>query len=125
MSNGSLASPLHTSRRLHHVWRRRHALSFRLTLCFLSIFLATISAKFFARDGSNVNLIWGANGLLLSYILLAPRWRWPVYLVVGVLAMAVGSKLIGAPWKTNLLYNVLNLTEVLAGALLLRRKSTQ
>jgi diguanylate cyclase (GGDEF)-like protein/PAS domain S-box-containing protein len=125
MSNGSLASPLHTSHRLHHVWRRRHALSFRLTLCFLSVFLATISARFFARDGSNVNLIWGANGLLLSYILLAPRWRWPVYLAVGFLAMGVGSKLIGEPWKTNLLNNVLNLTEVLAGALLLRRKSTE
>jgi integral membrane sensor domain MASE1 len=39
--------------------------------------------------------------------------------------MTLGSALIGESWRTNLLYNVLNLVEVLIGALLLRRKSTQ
>jgi diguanylate cyclase (GGDEF)-like protein/PAS domain S-box-containing protein len=91
----------------------------------LAIVLATVYARFFEQTGPTVNLIWVANGLLLTYLLLAPRWRWPAYLIAGTAAMVVGSKLIGEPWKTNLLYNVLNLIEVMVGALLLRRKSTQ
>jgi diguanylate cyclase (GGDEF)-like protein/PAS domain S-box-containing protein len=39
--------------------------------------------------------------------------------------MTLGSALIGEPWHTNLLYNLLNLVEVLIGVLPLRRKSTQ
>lgn len=72
-----------------------------------------------------MNLIWAANGLLLSFLLLAPRWRWPGYLAAGISAMLVGSALIGESWQTNLLFNGLNFLEVMIGALLLRRRSAQ
>lgn len=105
-------------------WSRRYALPIRLWTCFCSIILATVYARVFERSGPTVNLIWVANGLLLTYLLLAPRWLWRHYLVVGVAAMTLGSALIGETWQTNLLYNALNLLEVLIGACLLRRKST-
>jgi diguanylate cyclase (GGDEF)-like protein/PAS domain S-box-containing protein len=68
--------------------------------------------------------VWFANGLLLAYLLLAPRWRWPAYLITGFLAFSVRSVLIHARWNEFLLYNVLNIAEVMIGALLLRRRST-
>lgn len=119
------ANPSHAGRRSQGLWWRKHAYPFRLIFCFLSITVATVYVKFFERSGPTVNLIWVATGLWLTYLLLAPRWRWPGYLVAGVAAMTVGSALIGESWQTNLLYNILNLVEVLIAALLLRRKSTQ
>ena len=119
------ASPSHAGPLLKSRWWRRHAYALRLVSCFLSITLATVYVKFFERSGPIVNLIWVATGLWLTYLLLAPRWHWPGYLIAGAAAMGVGSALIHEPWQTNLLYNLLNLVEVLIGALLLRRKSTQ
>lgn len=118
-SGSSGGHPVHARR------SRRHAYAARLAWCFFSVILATVYARFFERSGPTVNLIWVANGLLLTYLLLAPRWRWPGYLIVGMAAMMAGSFLIGEPWKLNLLYNALNLVEIMTGALLLRRKSTQ
>ncbi len=106
-------------------WSRKHAHAIRLWSCFCSIILATVYARVFERSGPMVNLIWVANGLLLTYLLLAPRRHWRGYLFAGMAAMMMGSALIGESWQTNLLYNVLNLVEVMTGALLLRRKSTQ
>lgn len=119
------ASPLFSADRLRYRWRWANMPALRLAFCFFSILSATISVTFFERFGTDTNLIWGSNGLLLAYLLLAPRWRWRVLLTVGMTAMLVGSALIHEPWKTNVLYNGLNLVEVLIGALLLRRTSMQ
>lgn len=124
MRNSVHASPPHASHLAQGRWWRKHAYPIRLILCFLAITVATIYVKFFERSGPTVNLIWVATGLWLTYLLLAPRWRWPGYLIAGTAAMTLGSVLIGESWRTNLLYNILNLVEVLIGALLLRRKST-
>jgi diguanylate cyclase (GGDEF)-like protein/PAS domain S-box-containing protein len=111
----------------HHKrhWWRQHSYALRLASCFFAVTLATASVSLFQREGSGVNLIWAANGLLLSFLLLAPRWRWPGYLAAGISAMLVGSALIGESWQTNLLFNGLNFLEVMIGALLLRRRSAQ
>jgi diguanylate cyclase (GGDEF)-like protein/PAS domain S-box-containing protein len=119
------ASPSHAGHLVQGRWWRKHGYPIRLIFCFLAITLATVYVKFFERSGPAVNLIWMATGLWLTYLLLAPRWRWPGYLIAGTAAMTLGSVLIGESWQTNLLYNILNLVEVLIGALLLRRKSTQ
>jgi diguanylate cyclase (GGDEF)-like protein/PAS domain S-box-containing protein len=125
MRNCGYATPSHAGHLARGRWWRRHAYSIRLISCFLAITVATVYVKFFERSGPAVNLIWVATGLWLTYLLLAPRWRWPGYLIAGTAAMTLGSALIGESWQTNLLYNILNLVEVLIGALLLRRKSTQ
>jgi PAS domain S-box-containing protein len=118
-------SPSQTGHLSHRRWWRKYAYPIKLIFCFVSITVATVYVKFFERSGPSVNLIWVATGLWLSYLLLAPRWRWNGYLVAGVAAMTLGSALIGESWQTNLLYNLLNLVEVLIGVLPLRRKSTQ
>lgn len=119
------ASPFQSGHRPKSLWWRKHAPTSRWVSCFIGITLATTFVVFFERSESTTNLIWIANGLLLTYLLLAPRWRWRGYLVAGLAAMIVGSSLIGEPWQRNLLYNALNLVEVLIGAFLLKRKSTE
>ncbi len=111
--------------RLEHPWWQSHSFALQLAFCFLGVALATVSVSFFKRDGGGPNLIWAANGLLLSFLLLAPRWRWPGYLMAGISAMIVGSALIGEPWQTNFLFNGLNLIEVMVAAFLLRKRSAQ
>jgi diguanylate cyclase (GGDEF)-like protein/PAS domain S-box-containing protein len=100
-------------------WLRSRGYAVRLTQCFLFEALATVFVGFAPLD----NLIWVANGVLLAYLLLAPRKRWPGYLAAGFLAQVGGSALVDSHWQTIPLLAVLNLCEVLLGALLLRRRS--
>ncbi|MGB6692028.1 MAG: diguanylate cyclase [Terracidiphilus sp.] len=96
-------------------------LGVRLAACFLLVMMSTIGVGL----GTQANLIWVANGLLLSYLLMAPRWRWPAYTVAAFLAMLAGSSLVHDPWQQSLGFSLLNIVEVMIGALLLRRRSTQ
>lgn len=111
----------------HHrvQWLRKHGFAVRLGCCFLSVTLAVVFVDLFERNGFGGDLIWIANGLLLSYLLLAPRWRWPAYLLVGFLALVFGSRLIHETWGASLLYNLLDFSEVLMAALLVRRRSAE
>jgi len=97
----------------------------RLGVCFLSIAASVVLVGFFGGSGDVGNLIWVANGMLLAYLLLAPRWRWPAYLCAGMAGMIFGSWLIHESWKINIFFNSLDMVEVLFGALLLRGKSTK
>jgi diguanylate cyclase (GGDEF)-like protein/PAS domain S-box-containing protein len=78
----------------------------------------------FERTDFGTNIIWLANGLILAFLLLAPRWRWPLYLLSAFAAMFLGSLWISESAGMSLLYNFLNLVEVLIGALLMKRRST-
>jgi diguanylate cyclase (GGDEF)-like protein/PAS domain S-box-containing protein len=100
-------------------WRRRHAYAVRLMACFACVAVATVSVEF----APDANLIWVANGLLLAYLLLAPRRRWPAYLLAGLLAQLAGSAVVNPHWWMNLLMGALNIAEVAIAALLLRRRS--
>jgi diguanylate cyclase (GGDEF)-like protein/PAS domain S-box-containing protein len=106
-------------------WLWSPGLSVHLATCFLYITLATVFVDVFERSGAGDNLIWVANGLLLAYLLLAPRWRWPFYLLTGFLALVFGSLLVHESWRMSLLYSLLDIAEVLLAALLLRRRSAQ
>jgi diguanylate cyclase (GGDEF)-like protein/PAS domain S-box-containing protein len=103
------------------LWRRRYSFAIRLAACFVLITLGTIGVGL----GSQANLIWVANGLLLTYLLLAPRRRWPAYVAIGFAAMLAGSALDHDPWQTSLTFSSLNIVEVMIGALLLHQRSTQ
>ncbi len=75
---------------------------------------------------SQTYLIWVSNGLLLSYLLLAPRWRWPGYTAAALAGQVAAALLVdAAKWRESLLFTSLNILEVLVGAYLLRRRSTQ
>jgi diguanylate cyclase (GGDEF)-like protein/PAS domain S-box-containing protein len=105
-------------------WWRRHAYPVRLAWMFVSIMLSILWIGTFDRTDFGTNIIWLANGLVLSFLLLAPRWRWPLYVAVAFLAMFLGSMIIGESAGMSIVYNILNLLEVLIGAFLLKRKST-
>jgi diguanylate cyclase (GGDEF)-like protein/PAS domain S-box-containing protein len=106
-------------------WWRRHAFPLRLLSMFLTVTLSIVCVGNFDRTASGENIIWLANGLVLAFLLLVPRWRWPIYIVVSFSAMNLGSFLIGESLRMSLLFNLLNTIELLIGAVLLKRKSTQ
>jgi diguanylate cyclase (GGDEF)-like protein/PAS domain S-box-containing protein len=105
-------------------WLRRHDLWIRLAGCFCTIVLSVLMSSKLGRDSSGGNVIWLANGLLLAYLLLAPRWLWPAYLSTAAAALIAGSAIIHESLQMNLLYNALDIVEVGVAASLLRRKST-
>jgi diguanylate cyclase (GGDEF)-like protein/PAS domain S-box-containing protein len=105
-------------------WWQTHAYAWRLLWIFITVNLSILWIGTFDRTDFGSNIIWLANGLVLAFLLLAPRWRWPLYLLSAYAAMFLGSIIIGEPPGMSLLYNTLNLVELLIGALLLKRKST-
>lgn len=100
-------------------WDRKFMFATRLAACFLLVTMSTLGVGL----GTQANLIWVANGLLLSYLLLAPRWSWPAYLITGFVAMFAGSMAVHDPWQQSLLFSLLNIIEVVVAALPLRRRS--
>lgn len=100
-------------------WQRRHMFAIRLAACFLMVMLGTIGEGL----GSSANLVWVANGLLLSYLLLAPRWRWFAYLITAFAALLAGCFIVHDPLLQGVSFSLLNIIEVMIGALLLRRRS--
>lgn len=106
-------------------WTRRHGFAVHLAGCFLTIMLAVLFIGLFDRQGAFTSLIWVANGVLLAFLLLAPRWRWVAYLGAGFAGMFVASALLHEEWRMNLLYCLLDIAEVAIGALLVRRRSME
>ncbi|MGA2046178.1 MAG: diguanylate cyclase [Terracidiphilus sp.] len=93
----------------------------RLAACALSVTLATV----FIGLAPENNLIWVANGVLLAFLLLAPRRNWPAYLGIGFVAQLAGSTLVDPHWQMNLFFTALNLAEIFISASLLRWGSTK
>ncbi len=101
---------------------RRNRPALGLVSCFCSIFLVT--AVIGIEDSGG--FLWFANGLLLSYLLIAPRWRWKHHFAVGFFAMSAGGIAIHPDrWPTSIALTLLNLLEVALAAFLLRRRSTE
>jgi diguanylate cyclase (GGDEF)-like protein/PAS domain S-box-containing protein len=106
-------------------WLRRHGAGLRLAGCFLFVFLVTGFTLLLNRLEGGANLIWVTNGLLLAYLLLAPRWRWPALLAIGYAAEVAASMLTTHQWGASLACPALGTAEVAIAALLLRRRSNQ
>jgi len=101
---------------------RRYGLALRLTGCFGAIFAATVAVGL--EDSGN--LVWVANGLLLSYLLLAPKWLWKHYFVAGFAAILLGGLAVNPDlWLKCITLSGLNTAEVALAAFLLRRRSTE
>jgi diguanylate cyclase (GGDEF)-like protein/PAS domain S-box-containing protein len=60
-------------------------------VCLATCFLFVALAVEFLRSVSDANLIWFANGVLLSFVMLASRRRWPAYMATGFAALIAGS----------------------------------
>lgn len=95
---------------------------FRLAGCFCAVFAATVIVGL--EDSGN--LIWVSNGLLLSYLLLAPRWYWKHYLAAGFIAMLAGGLVASSqPLTRCAVLTLLNIGETSLAAFLLRKRSGQ
>lgn len=99
-------------------WLRRRGYALRLAQCFIFEALAT----FFVGSAPEDNLIWVANGVLLAYLLLAPRKRWAGYFAAAFVAQMAADALVDPHWLANLMLVLFNFMEVLIGALLMRRR---
>jgi diguanylate cyclase (GGDEF)-like protein/PAS domain S-box-containing protein len=108
----------------HRILKRQlrlRSLTMHLAGCFLLTVLTTSSAgAIYAGD-----LIWVANGILLTYLLLAPRRLWPAYLLAALFGHVLGTAIIGAPWQVNVIDTPLDLGGALVCATLLRKRSAQ
>lgn len=105
-----------------HRWRRQYRSLARIAGCFV----ASLAATYFVGLEIQINVIWVANGLLLSYLLLAPRWRWPTYLLAGFAGQVCGNLLVGQHgWKIDLALATLNVIEATLAATFLRPRSAQ
>lgn len=103
-----------------HGWRQRNHAVWALAGCFLLEFAAALIVGL----QPEIKVIWVANGLLLAYLLLAPRWRWGWYFAVGFAGQFSGAVIAHThPWQINLALDLLNLLEVALAAILLRRRS--
>ena len=111
----------HVRSRTPGLWRRRYSFPIRLAGCFVLVTLSTIGVGL----GTQANLIWVANGLLLTYLLLAPRRRSQAYVATGFAGLLAGSALVHDPWQTGVFFSLLNIVEVMIAALLLHRRSIQ
>ncbi len=101
---------------------RRYGFALRLMACFASIFSATVAVGL--EDSGN--LIWVANGLLLSYLLLAPRWLWRHYFAIGFVAILFGGLAVHPDrWDKCVALSILNIIEVVVAACMLRRRTTE
>ena len=105
-------------------WMRKYRIALRLSGCFLSVALAAGFVAWLEVSETHPLLLWIANGVLLGFLLLTPRWRWPAYLAVGFAAMVAATSAINGTWKLNLFLSSLNIVEVAVSAHLLRQKST-
>ena len=104
-------------------WSRRNGAALRLAACFFSVSGATFLIEIFEKWEPQGNMFWVANGLLLAYLLLAPRWRWPAYLSAGFLALSLRLLSMPGRWREFLLYSLLDILEVTVAALLLHPRS--
>ncbi len=98
-------------------WLRKQGFVLRLIFCLLSVFLATVIVRLMPEANY---MIWFANGVLLAFLILAPRRRWPAYFLAGFLAQLAGSGIFKAHFQMNLLLTFMNLVEVLISVLPLR-----
>jgi len=107
--------------------RRQFKPAMSLASCFVCVLLGTLLMSVFRHAGNGASgfLFWVANGIILAYLLLAPRWHWTAYLCVGFAAMFAGTALTNrhVDFET-VLQSGLNLCEVSLAAQLLRPKST-
>jgi diguanylate cyclase (GGDEF)-like protein len=96
----------------------------RLFMRLAGCFVFSTAAMVLGGPAIQNNSIWACNGLLLSYLLLAPRRRWLAYIAAGLAAQVFGGFLTGGEtWPINIALATLNIAEVVLAAFLLRTGS--
>lgn len=85
----------------------------RYVAFYIWVTLSLLVGCVFEQDPqSELKMIWIANGLILSFLLLAPRRNWPMYLMTASLALVTGNLILHVPPVLILLYNVSDCLEI-------------
>ncbi len=95
----------------------------RIAICFLAVWLAVVFVHVLPAESAVPHRLQFADGILLAYLLVVPRWNWPAYLAAGFAALLMGGTLTAGGWKIGVLHALLRLFEVMLSAWLLRRRS--
>ena len=104
----------------------RLAHRYRSALCIGGCFCVVLAASASVGLDDRGSLIWIANGLLLSYLLVVSRRLWLHYLAVGFMAQFLAGFLWDqGHWPAHVALAGLNVGEVFVGAILLRKASTE
>ena len=104
----------------------RSAPSHTFFLHLAGFFLFIFAATFFVGLENNGNLIWVANGVVVAYLLLAPRWRWRAFLLTAFAAEFLGGCILHPDrWGIYFTLAILNICESAIGPYLLRRRSAE
>jgi diguanylate cyclase (GGDEF)-like protein/PAS domain S-box-containing protein len=89
--------------------------------CFMAAFASSVVVEL-EHCG---HFIWVANGIGLSYLLLAPRWRWKYYLAATFAGIAVAGFFVPADRSSHFaLHALFNVAEVAVAAFAIKRRST-
>ncbi len=115
----------HAGRRVTGIarWRRRHHTLADALACALTVGFSAGYVVWQEPPSAETDLLWIANGVLLAYLLLAPRRRWLAYLAAGSTGQWICASLVNHGWMANLPEVFLNGAEVLVSALLLKARS--
>ncbi len=107
--------------RLPRRWLQAHGLAPHLLGCLLLVGVGAGISKLMAVS----EFLWIPYGILLAYLLLAPRRLWPAYLAAGLLGRLLGAAVAHVPWQSNLVETSFDLLEAVLAAFWLRRRSAQ
>ncbi|MDR3736951.1 MAG: diguanylate cyclase [Acidobacteriaceae bacterium] len=105
-------------------WRSFSSLLPGISL-FVLVVLSIVYVHDFARLENGISLILLSNAIVLSYLLLVPRWKWPLYVLIGYIATVAGHINVGDSHHFVLLRCIRILVEPILAAWLLRSRSTQ
>ena len=105
------------------LWGKRHRTLVNALACALTVGFSAGFVVWEEPPTPATDLLWMANGVLLAYLLLAPRRRWAMYLAAGLTGQWICASLVNHGWVVNLPEVLLNIAEVLVSALLLKARS--
>jgi integral membrane sensor domain MASE1 len=87
----------------------------------LTYWAAGAAALGFTRFEGGVAFLWGSTAILIAALLRTSRKRWPAPLLVCGMISTINTGLLGIGWAGALPFAVVNLSEAMVAALLLRR----
>src|ERR1700746_3701818 len=99
---------------------RRYGFALRLAGSFSLVYIA-VAVVGLEHCG---RIIWVANGIGLSYLLLAPRWRWKYYLAATFIGIFAARLLVNPEtFFQCFAHAIFNAGETALAALALRKRS--
>lgn len=116
---GRIAQSVYRYFRLMRTTRWRY-----LAFFFWVILSVVILCQFEQNFDTGLKMIWITNGLVLAFLLLAPRRSWAFYLSTAAAALFAGNFIMHVQPQLMILFTILDCGELLAMAFLLKPRDT-